>query len=268
MAAYPLSLLSAVAYASSSLQTPVTLMPLAPPLTLTLTQTKRFSGPPPRTERFVVQSRVVPSAETVNMLEAAFIIGPAAGVDRERLLRVVNLNNPVDAALVAPSPPPPPPPPTTNNPLTFFRDQVLDLAGGLAAPNDVLRVSLPPGEWSTDGTTPLTMDFLIADVDVPNQRIEMVAPFWWSAQNLTYTILTPDLLTPRTGPNIFGMTERTNTAVTAWRSDRITMGFATAIEALDHMASVQAFMASLGLQIKLDVQEYLTTGGNPVVNTY
>ena len=231
-------------------------MPLAPPMTLTLTQTKRFSGPPPRTERFVVQSKVVPSTATVNVLEAAFIIGPAAGVDRERLLRVVNLDAPVDAALVVPS---------TVNPLQYFRDQVLNLAL-LAAPGTYLRVDMPPGEW--DGSLPLQMDFLIENVDVPNQRIKMAVPFVWAAQNLTFTIVAANLVTVLAGPSIYGLTERNVIALAEWRDSQVTMGFPTSVEALDHIASVQAFMASLGLQIKLDVQEYLTTGGNPLVNIY
>lgn len=237
-------------------------MPLAPPLSISLTQTKRFSGEAPYTERFVVQSKLVASRATVNSFEAAFILGPASGVDRERLLRVVDLKKPLDAALVSQTP-------STNNPLRFFRDAVLNLAG-LAFTNDILRVQLPPGEWSVDGSLPVIQDFLIEDVDGPNQRIKTVGTFLWSAQNLQYDVLAPDLVTSRLPPAtpVLGRTERQLTSLIEWRSDQITLGFDTAPEALDHIASVQALVASYAQQLKVDIPEYLDVGGNPIVNTY
>ena len=54
-------------------------------LTLTLTQTKLFTGAAPRTERVAVENRVRPSAPSDLAPEAAFVLGVALGVDRERL---------------------------------------------------------------------------------------------------------------------------------------------------------------------------------------
>jgi len=235
-------------------------MALAPPLTLQLTQTKRFTGDAPRTERFAVQSVIVPSTPTTNRLDAAFVIGPAVGVDRERMLRVINLEDPTDAALVSAGP-------STVNPLNCFRDDVVDLSA-VCLVGDTIRVSLPPGEWSGAlGPTP-TMDFMIQSLDGPNQRVKTVTPFLWSALGLTYTVLAPDLVTVRTGPHSVGRTERENTALIEWRDTQVTMAFLTSTEAFDYIASVQAYMASLGKQVKRDVDAFLDTGGNPIVNTY
>jgi hypothetical protein len=230
-----------------------------PPLTLTLTQTKVYTGAAPRTERFGVQSTLVASVPTTQQLEAAFVIGPATGVDRERLLRIVNLDEPADQTLINTA--------GTFNKLKFFRDLSLNLAASVFG-GDVLRVTTPPGEWSPDGNLLPTADYPILGVDVPNQRIEMVTPFFWAAQNLTYTILAPDLVTVRVPTQSTGMTERQTTVLSEWRCDQFVAAFGTSTEAFDHIASTQAFVASLGQQTKLNIDEFLDAGGNPIVNTY
>ena len=241
-------------------------MALAPPLTLTLTQTKVFTGYAdvaplyaPFTERFGVQSSIVASVPTTQELEAAFVIGPATGVDRERLIRIIDLGNPVDTGLINT--------PGSFNKLKFFRDQSLDISVSVFG-GDILRVTNPPGEWSPDGNLLATRDYEILSVDLPNQRIEMVTPFLWSAQGLTFTVLAPNLVTVRVPTQTTGKTERASTVLSEWRCDQFTTGFGTSPEALDHIASVQAFIASLGLQVKVDIQEYLDAGGNPIINTY
>ena len=234
-------------------------MALPPPLILTLTQTKVYTGAAPRTERFGVQARIASSTPTTQMLEAAFVIGPATGVDRERLLRIVNLDYAPDTALLGVV--------GSFNKLKFFRDLSLNLASVVLA-GDVLRVSTPPGEWSPDGNLLLTADYPIIGVDGPNQRIEMLTPFWWAAQNLTYTVLQPDLVTPRVTLRTTGLTERDSVVFSEWRSDEFVAAFNTSTEALDFIASTQAFVASLGRQVKLDINEFLDAGGNPIVNVY
>lgn len=224
-----------------------------------LTQTKVYTGSAPRTERFGVQSRLTASVPTTQQLEAAFILGPASGVDRERLLRVLNLDNPADIALLAV--------PGSFNRLKFFRDFSLNLAATVLA-GDVLRVTTPPGEWSLDGNLLSTADYVILGVDAPNQRVEMVTSFLWAAQNLTYVILAPDLVTVRVPTQTAGLTERDNTVLTEWRSDQFVAAFGTSTEAFDHIASVQAFVASLGQQARLNIDEFLDAGGNPIVNVY
>lgn len=234
-------------------------MAIAPPLVLTLTQRKLYTGDSPRSARFGVQSSLVASVATTQQLEAAFILGPSTGVDRERLLRVASLDEPLDVALINTS--------GSFNELTFFKDAGIDL-GVTAQVGDVIRVSTPPGEWSPDGNTYATADFTITALNPANQRVEVAAPFLWSAAGLTYTVLQPDLVTPRVVTRTGGFTEREDPAALEWRCDQFTTGFETSTEALAHMASTQAYVSSLSQQTKLDVQEFLDTGGNPVINSY
>lgn len=236
-------------------------MTIAPSISLTLTQFKLYTGDAPRTARFGVNSKIVASVDTTQKLEAAFVLGPATGVDRERLLRIIDLEDPADVVLINT--------PGSFNKLKFFRDLSLDLSTGYSiSGGDVLRVTTPPGEWSPDGNLLPTADYEILGVDTLNQRLEMVTPFLWSAQNLTYTVLAPNLVTVRVPTQSTGLTERENTILAEWRRDQFVTGFDTSTEALDHIASVQAYVASLGLQVKVDIQEYLDAGGNPIINTY
>jgi len=224
-------------------------------LKLTLTQTKLYSGASPRTERFTVTHQLVSSVPTEGELEAAFILQVASGVDRERLIRILNLSAALDAALVAD--------PASVNPLTYFRDGALDLAEEVS-PGDTLRVIGSPGEWGPADNAAFT----IASVDDVTQRIAVTEPFPWSAQGLTYRVRDPadtyDVVPQRTG----GFTERVNTGLSEWRTDRFTAGFATSAEALSHIVWVQAHVASLAKQAQLDVAEYLAAGGNPITNVY
>lgn len=233
-------------------------MALPPPLVLTLTQNKLYTGVSPRTERFGVQSRLVASVATDQQLEAAFILGPATGVDRERLLRVLNLSHAPDQVLLAD--------PGSVNELKYFKDPTLDLTATVQI-GDVVRVSTPPGEWSA--ALPATMDFTVTALDLtPNFRLVFAEPFLWSAENLTFTVYQSNLVTVRVPTRTTGRTEREDTGAVEWRCDRFTAAFDTSTEALDHIASIQAYVASLSQQAILDVQEFLDVGGNPIVTVY
>lgn len=224
-------------------------------LTLTLTQTKLYTGASPRTERFAVTHRLVSSVPTEGDLEAAFILQVASGVDRERLLRILNLSAALDIALVAD--------PASVNPLTYFRDGEMNL-GATVAPGDILRIVGSPGEWGPADNA----SFTIATADPITQRITVTEPFPWSVQGLEYRVRDPadavDVVALRTG----GLTERADTGLSEWRTDRFTAGFDTSAEALAHIIWVQAHVASLAKQAQLDVAEYLASGGNPITNVY
>lgn len=229
-------------------------MAVVSPLQLSLTQRKVFTGLSPRTQRFAVQELVTPSSEGGAAAAAAFILGPAVGTDRERLLRMLDLSVPADVALPI-------------NPLLYFKDTVINVSS-VAVPA-VLRVGpTAPGEWDETGALPATIDYVIDAVDVPNQRVVMDQPFWWSASGLTWQIWNPGLtLMLASGTN--GLTERFDPALLEWRADRFCAAYAESPQALDHITATQAFISSLSKQANVDPTAYLAMPpGNPINNTY
>lgn len=235
-------------------------MSITNPLTLTLAQRKVFTGTAPRTGRFAVQSTVTPSSSGGDAVAAAFILGPALGVDQERLLRMLDLTVPADVALPV-------------NPLNHFKDAVVDIS--VVAVPSVLRIGMitpsdppAPGEWDELGSLPDTLDFSVTAPDVPNQRIRIEGAFRWSAQNLVWEVRSLDLSTVLlSGTN--GYTEREDTGLLEWRADRFTAAFEESPAALDHIAVTQAYVRSLAKQANVDPTAYLQMPpGNPINNTY
>lgn len=230
------------------------------PLALTLQQRKVYTGSAPRTARFAVQSLVTPSTEGGAAAAAAFILGPASGVDMERLVRMLDLTVPADVALPV-------------NPLSYFKDTLVDISS-VAVPS-VLRIGkitpsdpVAPGEWDSLGTLPDTYDFTLAAVDVPNQRVEIDGVFWWGAQDLVWEVRTLDLSTVLlSGSN--GFTQRENPVLLEWRADRFTAAYDESPAALSHITATQAYVRSLAKQANVDPSSYLQAPpGNPISNTY
>lgn len=230
------------------------------PLNLTLLQRKVFTGSAPRTARFAVQSVVTPSAPGGDAVAAAFILGPALGVDMERLVRMLDLTVPADVAIPV-------------NPLDYFKDAVVNISSVLTP--SVLRIGKitpsdppAPGEWDELGTLPDTLDFSLVNTDVLNQRAKIDGAFLWGAQNLVWEVRTLDLATVlMSGSN--GYTQRSNPALLEWRADRFTAAYEESPAALDHIAVTQAYIKSLVKQANVDPTSYLQMPpGNPISNVY
>jgi hypothetical protein len=230
-------------------------MSLASPLTLTLTQRKVFTGLAPRTARFGVQELVVPSTTGGEAVAAAFIIAPATGIDQERLVRMLDLRVSADVALPI-------------NPLSHFKDVSVNTSTIDMALSPVLRVMAPPGEWDETGALPSTVDYPILDVDVPNQRILMQVPFWWSVSGLTWEIRDAALTTVLAS-GTEGFTQRFNPALTEWRADRFLSAFDDVPAATNQIVATQAYIASLSKQANIDPTSYLAAPpGNPITTVY
>lgn len=253
-------------------------MSLSVPLTLNLLQRKVFTGYEPRTGRFAVQSSITANPlgfdgssnpEGANAANA-FVLAKTSGVDRERLVEMLDMANTEHLALPA-------------NPLNGFRDVSVDLStypadctlrvyGKITSPPGVEPpVTTLPGEWATpegqiDGYREFRFITPTSD-DIALGRARIAETFLWACDGLRWELYSPSMALLTSGQQ--GLTERERPDLTLWRDRQFTAGFYEMPAALDHITFVQVHVKSVVKQANSSPQDFLTwVPGNPVTNTY
>lgn len=215
-------------------------MATTPATRLQLTQTKLFTG-----SRFAVRHLAFnPSPEK---LRNCFIVEPATGIDLERLVRVATLTDLDDGTIPA-------------NPMNNWWDGDVSLAS--AAPGDILRVMLPPGEW--DSALPAYLDFAVSGVE--NDAAVIEGAFWWMVRGKEWELV-------RGGSTILSGTDggayRQDPDALVYKTDRWVGAFDLAAEALDHLTATQFYVKQLVDSAGMNPAEYMAAApGNPVNSTF